>query len=141
MSNTINPHVGSSPIDTGASSEVYTAPQPTAIDQVNTAIDQAIADGVDWAGNTASSIADWASEAASSAGQWAAEQANAARDYISNNKEIFSAAGDCVDAIVELKPGQIARECSDLGDAIGKKAFVDSVEDPNEKKETKVDGY
>jgi hypothetical protein len=98
--------IGSSPTDT----TVYTAPEPTAIDQVNQAIDQ----GVGWLGDKISDGIDWLGD-----------KAGQAADWVNDNRGIIHEGGECLDAALDGKPGKAFDECSDFGDKLGEKLFGD----------------
>ena len=100
--------IGSSPPDT----TVYSPPQPTAADQVNQSIDA----GVNWVAGQISDGIDWLGDKASQASDW-----------VNNNRDIIHEGGQCLDAIVDKKPGQSFDECTDFGDKLGEKLWGDGV--------------
>jgi hypothetical protein len=95
--------IGSAP---PPSTQVYSAPQPTAADQVNEAIDQ----GVDWAAEKVGDGIEWLGDRIGEGIDWMNDK---------SNRDLRQQFGDCLDGISEKKLGTAINECWDaVHDAI-----------------------
>jgi hypothetical protein len=80
------------------SDQIYTAPTPTAADQINDAIDA----GVQWGADKIGDGIDWLGDRISEGMNW-----------MDNNGETRRAFGDCLDAVADKSPGKAINDCYD----------------------------